>query len=433
MNLQSVKKEYFLDSHHSIDPKKTVAMATEALAKMGSDYFGGLEEIGGLDFMGLPVYKVVCKNGLNEWGKGITKEQCMASATMERVERISSVYSNNSRKLSLTDTAFNEIKGRAISRWELGPCNIHRILIGEDGMNKIKMDWIESESLTDGKKYLVPAHCVYLRYPRVNFPEYTCSTGLSAGNTIEESIQQALCEIVERHSLHIAICNRQEVSQLDLDSVKNEYLKKILFDLKKKGFEVIVNLFSTDWNLVTMSAFIFHPEDSRLFRPLSYTATGTSTDPEIAATRAITEVAQSRAAAIKNGRTKDTNLSFFNAVSDEIKNEFEWRSNCRKKVLLSDIPNFSLGDFKKEIENVVQALEKDGYNTIWSDLTHPKMNIPVVRVMVPKLQPNFHLLGRKIDDKEARVTEHLDAYERILGFCQKRIWRNQKIDEFYNL
>ena len=91
LQLNSVKKLYSEDSHHSMHPSETVEIAEKKLKLLGDYGCQELQEIGHLDSMGLPVYRVSCLERCNESGKGATPEQSMASALMERVERYSAL------------------------------------------------------------------------------------------------------------------------------------------------------------------------------------------------------------------------------------------------------------------------------------------------------------------------------------------------------
>jgi len=427
--LKSVKKKYTKDSHHSIDPKETVARATKALKKVGKMAFDELEEVGHLDPMGLPVYRVTCGKRFNEWGKGLTPEQSQASALMERVERYSSVPEFRP-KINLKRARFVDLpKGKAISRWEFGPCNIHRAFLGKQRVNETEMDWAPVISLIDGQEYLVPAQEVYFRYPSKGFKDYLCTTGLAAGNTIEEAIIEALSEVIERHVLHIMLFNQSLVKQIDLNSVKNKELKKLIKKLKEKGFTIVANDFSEGWGLSSVSAFVFHPQEISSSKQNAHSCCGTSPDPEIALMRALTEVAQGRSVNFyKHSLIRDKKGVFKSAQE-----EYKWRTKDPTPISIKDLSNLAKDDFKEEIKVAVAKVAERGYNVLVSDLTHPQLNIPVVRVIVPGLQPNFDLLGMNILDKRSAVTQHLKQYPEIVNSCKKRQFCNQKIDEVFSL
>jgi len=427
--LKSVKKEYCSDSQHSINPKETVSRAQKAFEKIpqSQGVFEGLEEVGQLDVMGLPVYKVNCKTRYNEWGKGISEAQSKASAIMERIERFSSIAKNWEKPPIIKNKKFSEIKDKAISYWDFVPCNLNRALWDKKKMDELEMDWVRVFSLISKKEMLVPAQLVFFQYKQKNYIDYTCSTGLASGNTLEEAILQALCEVVERHFLHVISLNKEELETIDLDTVQNLKLKKIIQQLKKKGFEIIASNFSGGWNIPTISVFIFNLKEKIIFNSNAYQSCGTSSDPEVALIRAITEVAQNRAAML-NQRYFRTGRDFFTSVSSETMAEYCWRAQAIKKISIQELPNISQKDFKEDIELAIMEIFRKGYDVLISDLTHPIIGIPVVRVIIPGLQPNFLLLGHGVLNRKSRISKHLKSYDQVVESCKKRIFENQKID-----
>jgi YcaO-like protein with predicted kinase domain len=429
MLLKSVPKRYNQDSQHSISPEETVARATAAFKKFPEEQgvFENLEEIGHLDSMGLPVYKVNCQNRHNEWGKGISEAQSQASAIMERVERFSSIAKNWENPLIIKDKKFSEIKENVISYWDFVPCNLNRALWTKEKINELPMDWVKIFSLRDKKEKWVPAQMAFLSYRQKKYTDYGCSTGLAAGNTLEEAIAQAIGEVLERHFLHTISLNREETETIDLKTANNPELKKLLKNLKDKGFEILAHNFSGGWNICTVSVFVFNPKEKVIFQKNGYIKYGTAIDPEVALIRAITEIAQNRAVMLY-GKYFQSGETFFKSVDKEIAEEYDWRLKNSQKISIQDLPNISRNDFKEDIDLMVQEIARKGYDTLVFDLTHPIIQIPVARIIIPGLQPNFLLLGRKILDKKSRISRHLKIYDQVVLSCKRRVFADQRID-----
>lgn len=429
ISLKNVFKEYTVDSHHSISPEETVRRALAALKKFPQDQgvFEGLEEVGHLDSMGLPIYRVNCKIRYNEWGKGISEAQCRASAVMERVERFSASIENWKNPPIIKNKKFSEIRNEAISYWDLVPCNLNRALWTKEKMDELPMDWVKVYSLRDKREKLIPAQFVFLGYKQKNYIDYGCSSGMAAGNTLEEAILQGLCEVLERHFWHGAVLNRIDLETIDLETVQNKELKRIIKQLQEKGFEIVASNFSGEWNISTVSAFIFHPREKMIFNKMAYSTCGTATDPEIALIRAITEVAQCRAAGLKQEKFR-VGENFFSSASPEVIGEYQWRMQSTKRIAIQELPNISREDFKEDIELAIKEIARKGYDVLVFDLTHPVIQIPVVRVVIPGLQPNFLLLGYGGFNKKSCVSQHLKIYDRVVESCKKRIFDDQRID-----
>ena len=116
---------------------------------------------------------------------------------------------------------------------------------------------------------------------------------------------------------------------------------------------------------------------------------GTHLDPEVAILRALTEVAQSRATQI-NGAREDTVRADFarEAGYERMKriNRYYFREE-ENQIDLGDIENKSTNSINKDIEIVKDELISNDINKIlYTDLTRPELDIPVVRVIIPEME-----------------------------------------------
>ncbi len=424
--LKSAQKGYTEDSFHKITPEETVKIAISKLRHFGQGAFFGLQDITSLNQLGLPAYRVVGKKRFNEWGKGLTSAQAQASALMERIERISSSVDHRDPIPTLF-SSFNNLQGKAVSKISFWLSNIHHVLHGADKIDDIEMNWTEASSLVTGKIVLVPSQHVYLGVRYLHFSDQLDSNGLASGNTIEEAILQALGEVIERHVHHVVHYNRPEVRQIDLSTLKNERLKNLVLDLEKKGFNLLAHDVSLGLGLNSVSCFLFHPDEKIILG--NYLKIGTSTHPEISLIRAITEAAQNWSVLRYRGIDREHPEGFHAGASESNREIFKWLSNNSKTISINDVPRIANNDFLVEIKTAVKILSDLGYNVLAYDLTHPRLGIPVVRVMVPGLQPNFLVRGLDCFHKDACVTPHLLVYDEVMEKVKRRALSNQQIDE----
>lgn len=428
MQLKSVSKKYIKDSHQSVSPEVTVKNAKLRLKQFGTEILENLQDVSDLNSMDLPVLRVNCKERHNEWGKGLTEEQCQASAIMERIERYSSSV-NYREKIDVTKSKFNDIKNQAISRTKFGLQNIQHALYGDE-INEIEADWVKAFSLVNNKQFLVPADRMFFCYHQ-NYIDFNETTGLASGNTMEEAINHAICEVMERHILHKFFINQPNVKQIDLKTAENPQLKNLIENLQKKGFTIIANDFSGNWNLSSVSIFIFHPKEKIIFN--NYFNCATAPDPEIALIRAITEAAQNRSVCKYRKFFFENRNGFFSGAAKNVLRQYKWLTSDKKQISINQLPNISREDFKEEINLMVNDIAEKGYDVLAYDLTHPGIKIPVVRVVIPGLQPNFLMLGYHHLDKRSCVTPHLKIYKEVMKKCKQRQFHNQNIDEYEEL
>ena len=124
---------------------------------------------------------------------------------------------------------------------------------------------------------------------------------------------------------------------------------------------------------------------------------------------------------------------FFEGAPKEHLDQYKWLTGDKGLISIKDITKISKTDFKDEIEVAVKDIESKGYNVLAYDLTHPKLNIPVVRVLIPGLQPNFLVKGLHYLDPRSCVTPHLKIHGEVMERLRRRELPNQKLDEVVDI
>lgn len=129
--------------------------------------------------------------------------------------------------------------------------------------------------------------------------------------------------------------------------------------------------------------------------PLAHCSTvnvgyGTHLSPEVAASRAITEAAQSRLTFIHGARedlqeqtySSDRAQAALFAVFDRLEGTADWGS----------LKDGSSDNLREDYRYVVNCLAEAGYRKIFRvNLTRPPFRLPVVKVLVPGLEFNERL------------------------------------------
>ena len=120
-------------------------------------------------------------------------------------------------------------------------------------------------------------------------------------------------------------------------------------------------------------------------------------------------------------------------MSEDILDEYNCLTQNKDLISIREVSNVSRNDFTEELKICVKDITKKGNDVLAYDLTHPQIRIPVVRVMIPNLQPNFLMHEFHYLHKNAAVTPHLNIYEEVIENCKRRKFHNQKIDEIVEL
>jgi ribosomal protein S12 methylthiotransferase accessory factor len=128
---------------------------------------------------------------------------------------------------------------------------------------------------------------------------------------------------------------------------------------------------------------------------------GTHPDSRIALIRAITEVSQSRAANIQGSRD-DLRKMKYNLEDSDDKRSWQFIKS-KRKIKFSDIKSFYNEDILDDIRIILTKLKEKKLNkAIIVNLTHPRLNIPVVRAIVPGLETfkvNKSIVGNRAKEE----------------------------------
>lgn len=114
------------------------------------------------------------------------------------------------------------------------------------------------------------------------------STGMAAGNSLEEAIYQGLCEILERYAASFIYFNRITPPTIHADYI-NQYNEeyKIIKKIEAKGYKVIVKDFSCNKNIPVIASIVINKSLNKYRLNV-----GADTSFQIALSRTLTEILQ---------------------------------------------------------------------------------------------------------------------------------------------
>ena len=358
------------------------------LPLLGLAGMGEPEDITGRDNVGIPVFSIDRQRtalGKPKYynGKGPTPEQAKASAVMEAIERYSAELREEDEVVYGTYNEASEV---------MMTCDPLDLIIPIDVLERYNRNteiaWVEAYEMFRGCPIWVPACAVfYPYYPDTDLQLFSFHTnGLASGNTMEEAILHALFEDIERDAWSIAEYRDRANADIlirDPDSVPARLMRKF----GEQGIEIHLKDLTSDIGVPTIGAAA---DDTVTRDPELLTiGVGTHLDPNIAAIRAITEVAQSRATH-KHGMKINAQIQKKTREMgyDRIKQVNRmWFGENQKKIYLEDIEDRSADYVLDDIETVLQALMDSGFEqVICADLTRPELGIPSVRMIVPGLE-----------------------------------------------
>ncbi|MDD3233199.1 MAG: YcaO-like family protein, partial [Candidatus Methanomethylophilus sp.] len=354
-----------------VPPAATLAKVIPLMKKTGMQ---PPRDITGKDRIGIPVFAVDrpgTKPGEKDHfynGKGATCEEAEASGIMEAMERYAAEPQESDEFAHGTYAQAADIGLTVCPEDLILPMPYQEAWPGQD------IAWCEGYEMFRGSRCWVPACAVYHPYtPDGDMQLFRSHTnGLAAGNTLEEAILHALLEDIERDAWSIAEYREHAVRDLTVDD-PSSVAYRLLQKFRERGVEIHLKEITSDIGIPVIGAAA---DDVQTRDPEMLTiGIGCHLDPEIAAIRALTEVAQSRATH-KDGTKINARLQKItdDMGYDKVKAANRlWFTDCPEKSRLRDIPNLATAYVLDDIEVVLKHLMDAGFDmVVCNDLTRPE-------------------------------------------------------------
>lgn len=370
--LQRVRK-HFLDGTHRVkSPAETLASVSPLMNQIG---VVEITDITPADRIGIPCFSAyrprAARGGVRyHAGKGKDPVQAKVSAMMEAVERYSAEY----RMDPMEYAAYEDLPVHRT----VNPADL---ILPRSLQEGEKLHWSKAHDLLSGEVVLVPSNAVFHPYDTLGmtFPLFQSDTnGLASGNVREEAILHALLEVMERDDMSMAERNRCMGRRLEIDRACPA--REVRERMESEGIEIHLWLLSGRTRVPTVAAAA---DDTVSKDPeLLVMGSGTHPDPAIAALRALTEVAQSRASHLSGSRENPDRKSLVERAGyDRMKRiNREWFARA-EDVPLSSVEDLSTPYIDDDIRMVLSELKPHAERVCVCDLT--RTTIPVVRVIIP--------------------------------------------------
>jgi ribosomal protein S12 methylthiotransferase accessory factor len=387
----SAPKGFTNGTHRTRSPEETFAVYAPHMAAMG---ITRIANVTGLDRIGLPVCTAIRPNARalsTAQGKGRTLAAARTSALMEAIEswhgeRVTgnirvATHAELAREVAMPPLADFALRADA----DLGPAH--------------PVPWVRGWDLMISQTTWVPLDCVSTNFVEGGrSPRFLRSTnGLASGNHLLEAIVHGLNEVIERDALTLASLAGSATAAVDPATVPDPYFRALHDRLCTKGLRLYLDDVTSDIGVPTFSCRLMDDPDSAGWRALPQVdGHGTHLDYEVALSRAVHEAIQSRATVISGSRDDLFPSDYRDAVSaaDHLRN-----LGVRKQYPLITSSRAAASSFEADLETLLGRLRAAGVASVMVvDLTRPPFDIPVVKVVVPGLEPPrtaFYQPGRR--------------------------------------
>ena len=413
--LKDAFKGYTLDQDKICTPEETVLRFREKLKEVDLDILEGTMRIdnGRLD---IPVYFSFCGKDAEEvigtkkqMGKGGTPHQSEASAVMELAERFS-FFSFCKNPNNFIFEEYRNLKDHALP-FESIAKSVHDdsddLDVAKEVFSMLPLKWVWAYNLTRQEEVLIPFNWFYL----IN--EFN---GPSAGNCVEEALNQGICEIVERHVSSVVSRKELKTPAINLNSITDPMVLEMIGKYKRAGIRLFVSDFSLDTGISSVGVLAYDPVTFPEKSEIVWTA-GTTPDPQKALSRALTEVAQLAGDFNTSSNYVASGLPKFNNLEEA---EFVIRPD--EEIDITQLPDLSDNNIKVEVENCISALSRIGMEVIVIDTMHPRLEIPAFYTIIP----GAHFRERAANTSVGMFSAKLIAES---GDPERAITELEKIDE----
>jgi bacteriocin biosynthesis cyclodehydratase domain-containing protein len=345
-------------------------------------------------------------------GKGRTDIQARVSGMCEAIERYSGVWreARPTRRAAYNDLGAdlavhpNDVllysRAQYEMRAEWNQADAGRLhAIPDPFREDLPVAWTSTWSLTNERERLVPAGYCWFGHPdlREHFYCFSDGNGNASGNTLEEAVLQAFCELCERDSVALWWYNRLRHPRFDLDSLHDPYVDMLREFYAGMNRDIWVLDLTTDLGVPTYAALsrrLDHPVEDVLM------GFGAHLDPRMAVSRALTELNQFLPAIIN--RLPDGSTDYW---EDDPATLAWWQhaTVAREPWLLpadgapahrlDDHPAPGGSDLAELVATCVERAAGAGLEMLVLDQSRPDIELKVAKVIVPGLRHFWRRLG----------------------------------------
>jgi ribosomal protein S12 methylthiotransferase accessory factor len=410
MNAEQRTYEYWLGSkelkyspsgvERGVRPSVTIRRARAMLDVIGVTKVADVTD---LDRVGIPNFMAVRPHDLGPGisyysGKGRTRSDAHAGALMEAIER----HAGESYDGPITQSSYHNLRQQHAC---VDPLEIHVPMVGNYN-DRLLVEWVSGFDLLNRRSTFVPLNCVVAPYepPFSCMPLFFSSTnGLASGNTRLEALCHALCEVIERDSMALALARSQVkpavgaiLSEMGFngrvlrESVETPRVSlrglprsaaAVVHKLQRAGLEVRLRILTSNSGIPTIGCTIVDRQAPPTVMN-EHGGCGTHPDARVALLRALTEAAQTRVTFIQGGREDLPEIAGDRDVRPADKQAVDG-----PMIVFTEIESREHSLINEDVEFMLERMRGSGFaQVVVVDLTKADIGIPVVRVIVPRAE-----------------------------------------------
>jgi ribosomal protein S12 methylthiotransferase accessory factor len=361
-----------------------------------------ISDVSPLDPLGFPVFSATTPLAADltcHMGKGRDAMSAKGSAVMEAVERVSAEPPPPGKTCRRTFEELTKETGIGV----IDPTTL--TLPSDSAYNPERaFTWVRSHELVNDRPVWMASDLV-TSPPGEGILRDVDTNGLAAGNTYLEATVHGLCEVIERDAwsqqefvIEFGTERTPEPTQrwIDLETLEDDaglWVERI----RSSGLDLVLHDITSDVGVATVQALLIDP---CFVTPVGYKRAvfmGSGTHPSSASAvfRAVSEAVQGRLSVIQGARDDYNTLPASTRSYTRVRRAAQLKH--RIGIRFSDVVSVWHDDLLDDMRFLVDRLTRVGLErVVLTDLTHPEVAIPVVRVRVPGLS-SFAVNRRRVD------------------------------------
>lgn len=389
ISAESLPAHYRRGTYRLATPEDTLDRITPKLEACG---ITRCADVTYLDTLGIPVYCAIRPAAIVQQvsnGKGLTAVGAKVSALMEGIELFHAESPDRDR-LRRASVRTLQAAGSTL----LNPADVPGFEEQQYYSDDLELEWLAGTQLGTDEGVYIPASAVC--FHRVPHLHVTTTNGLASGNHTTEASLHGLYEVIERNAAaellgQKRIPIRERCRVVRLDTIDEPDVRDLVDRVAAAESTLVVLQVESSVPVPTFWAVLMN-EDSPISGSTFNTGWGTHLDPAVAAIRAITEAAQSRATMIHGSREDCvTKPVFRDAAITRSTTAFQYFRHLRGDTAWDALSGREPSpDLAENYATVVDLLARAGHRrVVCCDLTKPTIGISVVKMLVPSLRVHY--------------------------------------------
>lgn len=383
------RKGYRDGTDRLVDPADTLERARPHLARMG---ITRIANVTGLDSLGIPVVMVVRPNSRGlavSQGKGLTLAAAKASGLMESIE------SHHAERITLPLVLGSQADLQDSHRL----VDVAALVRPRDSAfhPDLPLLWIEGFDLLQQELVWVPyetAHCNFTTpRPTGSGCFSQTSNGLASGNHALEAITHGIDELIERDAATLWALlddDAQLATLVDLGTVDDPGCRTVLDVLDRAGMSVTAWEMTSDVGVPAYLCTFSDPAEASLGHPSNHRGYGCHATHRIALLRALTEAVQMRLTIISGSRDDLDPIHYRGKIHAGDAPPVAAPAPPAPQRRFAETGEYDAETFDEELEWKLERLAAAGVERVVAiDLTKPEIGLPVVRMVIPRLEHAF--------------------------------------------